>query len=630
MDITSNYIVAGFEEMYKISSSPGNIEKLDNYEKFIEQREEEIIKSTNICDQKLLQGIRDHFGGLNINKFKIANTKQFHNVNVMNGTLCTVDSIFYTNPVNLGTVYMNNRIRSILKNMKQIGADSANGYALVSDFKSADKMFVVKVSKNPQNDELLHELFVGLYGTNLLRKYIPNFSYIFGGFKCSPPLIDQESKRVVSWCLNDRNAVNYVIYEYINPSISFGDYIKTCTGPEFINIYLQILYALRLGLKLIDFTHYDLHPENILLREMEQKDFQIQYETEKGMEYIRTKYVPTIVDFGMSHIKYGTEHFGKSGLIAYSIYPYRSWIMHDAYKLLMFGIFHGYRANNSNVINELTKIFRFFNKTEDPITAANSQIKYYFSLPLDNNTNNITLDGLIRHIRLVSDTSFINPVKFGVPTLDCQKMCLSIDNYLSEINVNPTDKISVPTDITDFYDLAIRLQSYNEEAQKESLMRIFPYQSSMNNHIILIKSILNDLISEKNGLKIIDLKYYTVGQLFNYNTMTLIRSMYNKIGALVDKSVTLKYNYDIGLTVAETYDDKNGIATLNSLIGDFNKNIKPVLERSREILESNHKILDNLNNEVYIQQALAIDKRLKWYWEGRRLFDYVFNPITFK
>ena len=235
----------------------------------------------------------------------------------MKAAMCTADSIFYTSPYDVGSLYLNNRIRMYIHNLRQVGGESAEGYALVADFENAKDMFVVKVSRSPSDDTLLHELVVGLYGTNKLRQYIPNFAYVYGGFKCSPPLIDPETKKVITWCLHDTNPVNYVLYENITPAVPMSKYLQTCTGKDFVNVYLQVLYALRLALKVSDYTHYDLHYENVLIREPSpgtiSGPFQIAYETERGVEYVLTHVIPTFIDYGFSHIKTSnqTDSSGK-------------------------------------------------------------------------------------------------------------------------------------------------------------------------------------------------------------------------------------------------------------------------------------------------------------------------------
>ena len=63
---------------------------------------------------------------------------------------------------------------------------------------------MIKVPKIPTKNLLIHEMFIGLNYLNYLRFEIPNFIYVYGGFMCSAPVIDQDNK-VVSWCTNNGN-----------------------------------------------------------------------------------------------------------------------------------------------------------------------------------------------------------------------------------------------------------------------------------------------------------------------------------------------------------------------------------------------------------------------------------------
>ena len=612
--------------------------------------EQELVARTTVCDVPMLSSLRDHIGGLRANQLKEISISQLHNPSAMKATMCTVDSIFYTSPYDVGSLYLNNRIRMYIHNLRQIGSESVEGYSLLGDFENAKDMFVIKVSRSPTDDTLLHELIIGLYGTNKLRQYIPNFAYIYGGFKCSPPLVDPESKKVVTWCLHNENAVNYVLYENItsgsNPSIPLSKYIETCTGKEFVNVYIQLVYALRLALKVIDFTHYDLHYDNVLIRipnadhsHSNMRKFQIAYETERGVEYITTDNIPTIVDYGFSHIhtddvldQYGTviksgQHYGRSNLVPFSIYAYRSWIIHDVYKLLMFCMMAALRHNNQSVLTEIIKIFRFFNHTEDPIVAINSQAPVLFAFPLTDLTNNLSINELASHIRRVCDCDFISPSRSNDPILDCERICLTENTILTKIGMDPNGPIGIPDNIIEFYDIAVRLQNENREEEKGKVAQAFAYKESMRLHIDKMHLISRELLDLRRRLKLVDIGDMTIDQILNYNTMMIVRSMYVSVGAIVDKTVELRFLHEIGIAVAQSYQDDNAVRIMDDIMSNFNIEIRPGLEDAKRVLGTNHDHLNRIQNDNITQQSINRDERLKWYWTGRNLFDIVFGRI---
>jgi len=261
------------------------------------RNEEYLIKNTSQCSTSELDLLRDRIPGLKAQELKRNSIKKLYNAEAMKGTMCAIDSIFYTSPYDVGSSKLNDRIRLYIHNLRNVGDESLDGYALLSDFENVKDMFILKVARDPKDDTLLHELVIGLHGTNTLRKYIPNFAYVYGGFKCSPPLIDPVTKKVVTWCLNNDNPVNYVIYENISPAVSMEKYLETCTGQEFLQAYLQVLYSLRTAEIAISYSHYDLHTANVLIRTLDIPKFQLVYNTENGLEYLSTSMIATIIDY---------------------------------------------------------------------------------------------------------------------------------------------------------------------------------------------------------------------------------------------------------------------------------------------------------------------------------------------
>jgi serine/threonine protein kinase len=286
---------------------------------------------------------------------------------------------------------------------------------------------------------------VGLYGTNRLRPFIPNFAYIYGGVKCSPPIFG-ENDEVVDWCNNNKNSVNYILYENVNPSISIKKFISKCSVDEFLNIFLQILYALDFAHKKIDFTHYDLHGSNILLRipnaNEPDKLYQIPYKTENGWEYITTRYIPTFIDYGMSHFRNESlkreeniDNFGIFNFLYLSINPNRSWIMYDVYKILMWVFIY---ADNTNkpVADVIRYIYKFFNYKDDLKTLIEEQYECYYSIPYTENTYNLfTIDKLIKHIKSNKSLNFdfISKERNSEQLLKCEDLCIKKEDLYNKI-----------------------------------------------------------------------------------------------------------------------------------------------------------------------------------------------------
>jgi len=307
----------------------------------------------------------------------------------------------------------NQKVRDFIRKLRQIGAESVTGYALLADIKGRKKegegLMVVKVPRrNDENQRLnqIHEYFVGVYGTNLLRSKIPNFAFILGIFQCSPPYIDTkngEDREALTYCQNTNleNQVYYLLYENVKDSKTLADFITNgCTFEEYLNILVQVVFALDIAYRKIDFTHYDLHTDNVLIRELPSEIY-IPYELENETYYLRTKYVATIIDLERSHIKYNGKDFGFSFIEA-SIFPDISYPLADIYKLLMFSLEGalgslqlGLRTDQEIIKDRLAKNPEVFGKGRSLLTYFNPQLaktrqvaqylretrKYFYSLP---------------------------------------------------------------------------------------------------------------------------------------------------------------------------------------------------------------------------------------------------------
>ena len=101
-------------------------------------------------------------------------------------------------------------------------------------------------------DENIHEAFIGLYAINHLRAIIPNFVYTYGIFR-NPCIFEKSSQ------------CNYLLLELI-PGQTWKKFIRTATTDQFVNTFLQLCLSLKIAKEKYDFTHYDLHYENIIIK----------------------------------------------------------------------------------------------------------------------------------------------------------------------------------------------------------------------------------------------------------------------------------------------------------------------------------------------------------------------------
>lgn len=310
-------------------------------------------------------------------------------------------------------------VKHWMRNFKKIGAESAEGVAIRASLSDDDQLFIIKGPREEDND-LAHEAVVGL-ALNPLRAKIPNFSWVFGVIRCSIPVV--ENNQLVSWC-SKKDPVTYVVYERI-PGISMREFLATCTVTDFIDVYLQVLQSLHVAYSTCQFTHYDLHCDNIIIRPLKERST-IVYDLGNVTFYHTTTNIATFIDYGFAHIIYQGKHFGRNELRAYSAFPDRGNPIFDAFKLLCFSAL--YAQNNAPVYNVISSMTGFFTTTSlDTIVVELSPQKgYYYNLPYQL-WDSFNLESLINFILDSHSPDFITYEPINAKILSCSMSGTCLD-----------------------------------------------------------------------------------------------------------------------------------------------------------------------------------------------------------
>lgn len=123
---------------------------------------------------------------------------------------------------------------------------------------------------------------------------------------------DIENEFLVGTELNKLNIPNFVHVRGIFDDSLLEDYIEGPTFHEFIknehisnylllSLLLRVFIALLVARNRLNFSHGDLHPENIIIRDTD--DEFIEYQLEENTYIMETDgYHPVIIDFGSSTI----------------------------------------------------------------------------------------------------------------------------------------------------------------------------------------------------------------------------------------------------------------------------------------------------------------------------------------
>lgn len=583
-------------------------------------REKAFLKEVSSCPNRIKK-LQNNLSNLQAKELKSYVGSQFFNPDVMKAAMCVSESIYYSPQTKGDISFPNIRIRNWIRNLDQIGAESVEGYAMRGSLKDADNFFIVKAPRNPKSEDLIHEYFVGVFGLNKLRSYVPNFAYVFGGFACSPPIIDPETKKVVAWCNNNKANVNYILYENIAPAVSFDTYVETCTPTQFLEMYLQILYALHIAEKKIQFTHYDLHGENVLIRDIGKSNFLIKYETENGLEYLLTDRVATIIDFGMAHIVHEDEHYGSHARLSWGVYPDRSYTMHDAYKLLLFAMRSAYRSGNNGVFKTSSAIFEFFNRTEDPVDIVTSQRKFFYYIPWTKTFGKYSTLHLAKYIREIYNIPFIVSEPGGLEVLSClgTEVCTSLDGVMTKIGVTGD-----PHPYT-FFELFDLLTTLDEERTKEVIEK-FPYDDSRYDFLLHYKERIHHITTllEPGVFKIYQIDKSPPASIFNQTTLKQYKEYISVVAEIYDEFNQIYILSDIGRKIAELFNDDELISSLSDIYVRV-KNLKPKATTAIRSIIKDKKWIDLLfqHDTGKIEDLIDRDRSLGWYRTGLTDFSYM-------
>lgn len=169
---------------------------------------------------------------------------------------------------------------------------------------------VMKVCTADNEEIAIHESFISLMATNFLRKKIPNFVFTFGSFYCGG--VSEET-----WCQGKISDISqnsehltrfespYILQEAIFPSEELYRKLKSCSSDQFLNWFLQVLLSLNYAHEEFDFTHYDLHVSNILIRPLPSSESKrvLRFPFKGGEIYLTVEDIAVIIDFAYSHVK---------------------------------------------------------------------------------------------------------------------------------------------------------------------------------------------------------------------------------------------------------------------------------------------------------------------------------------
>ena len=172
--------------------------------------------------------------------------------------------------------------------------------------KDTGHRYVYKISQ--YLDYVIQQEYNVLKDLNTLRDYCPHFVKVFKKFHLpitanynktdNPFELSTEYKSITS---------DVMVIENLDKCKKFYKYIKNKENPfsttKLLSIVKQSLLAIDMAYKKVDFTHYDLHSDNILIRECDKNNVFL-YIINDVYHLVPTYGLyPVIIDFGFSYSK---------------------------------------------------------------------------------------------------------------------------------------------------------------------------------------------------------------------------------------------------------------------------------------------------------------------------------------
>ena len=214
-----------------------------------------------------------------------------------------------------------------LSGIKAIGAVSANGFVKELEYErnGYKAHAILKSSRDKNSDNLMYECYVGKTLTGIARQ-IPCFVETYGLYEYKTDASREKFQKEKSGLVDLKNMLTFhktynygnscensvnqcILIQHIKGAASIGDKIyrgkpdQDFVINDFIYAIYQIYFALG-GMATI-FTHYDLHPDNVILyKPVDGKYIEFHYHLRTGTVSFKSQYIAKMIDYGRSFIKH--------------------------------------------------------------------------------------------------------------------------------------------------------------------------------------------------------------------------------------------------------------------------------------------------------------------------------------
>lgn len=282
----------------------------------------------------------------------ILNNK-FDIVYYMDAVVCLFDNFLsiIANKRKDGIYHIYIHLSKWVKKITQLDTSSSSGFIYYSDIIS-DIQVIIKMSRHSEDyDDMIREYFIGVKEINKLRYKIPTFVYTIGAFICP---IDENIS-------NNLHTAPFVIFEKI-PGENMQQMLHNdkLTFDEYLGMFIQVLLSLEVAQRDISFCHFDFHTANLMCRTIT-KECKYSVPIDNNIyEVSAFKYLPVIIDFGLSSVKNGNKVIGSYTFPQYGMKHYMLQGV-DMYKFLVYSCIY----SKGDIRRQIMNLLYFYSK-DDP------------------------------------------------------------------------------------------------------------------------------------------------------------------------------------------------------------------------------------------------------------------------
>jgi hypothetical protein len=490
------------------------------------------------CSDRMKNIYVKYLDHIDYDKLSILISQEFYNIDIMKTMTCLIDTILDSEQDFIE--YLTNT------NVLDVGPKKSNLLVFFTSFlEGKNRILTFKYDA----DDTLEEGMTGILGLNSLRSIIPTFSWIYGFTKCNLPIFRKNKNKfeIVTACsehveFKKRKYIG-MISEYVKgPTVE--TYMKDANVDvkNILSLILTVLFSLKYANENIDYVHWDLHSQNVLMRELEHKDSYIYLQDIKEYLWVGQN-LATIIDYGFSSFTNDNKIISRFARPDLGINPQASSSpMNDVFKFfssLYLGLFYEHNKDRTNqkamykftVIQELygrilgtsdiNDIYNFVNKMGNNYSifpnTTSSRIEDFLKT-----VSGTTIESLIKNVQDIAINKNLNLITNKKPAivLSCEKSPCLDEDMLEKILLTRDEPLTLRE--------GKRLSTRLTEPYEDDVV----YRKDKKVLDIFLKNYMDKIFNKINTyLNIKPMK--DINTIYLFNDLRLLENEVNKIEEMV-------------------------------------------------------------------------------------------------